>query len=214
MRNLTCAPMTYLLLLVASTAACGGDDEIDSDEQARRAYLCLDGSIQKSIDLGFAGFSAASSANIPEQTGAGDVAGTIKVNGQVDQGSSNNKGMRLNVGMVGYDDGPVEYNPDHDKVHVVFDTATTVADQPYLSLQLKNIPSGTLDGTLTSNSSMHGIYTLSGDIQGTLTLNLTIAGPIMAGSGNVITVRVPGMTTVTGTATNSDGGVYNISITI
>jgi hypothetical protein len=30
----------------------------------------------------------------------------------------------------------------------------------------------------------------------------------------VITTRVPGSTTVTGTATNADGGVYNISITI
>jgi hypothetical protein len=195
------------------TAACS-DDEVDSDEQARRAYLALDGSIQKSIDLGFAGFNSASSANISPQMGTGTAAGTLTITGQVDQGASNNKGMRLYIGMVGYDDGPVEYNSDHDKVHVVFDTSTTQTDQPYLSLQLKSIPTGTLEGTLTSNTSMTGVYTLTGDIKGTLTLNLTIAGTLMAGTGNTITLRVPGTTTVTGTATNSDGGVYNINITI
>jgi len=214
MRNLTCGLTPYLVCLALGAAACGGDDAVDSDEQARRAYLALDKSIQKSIDLGFQGYTDASSANIAPHTANGDAAGTITVGGQVDQGASNNKGMRLNVGMVGYDDGPVEYNTDHDKVHVVFDTSTTATDQPYLSMQLKSIPTGTLEGTLTANSSMLGVYTLSGDITGTLTLSLTITGMLMAGTAPIITVRVPGSTTVTGTATNSDGGVYNISITI
>jgi hypothetical protein len=190
------------------------DDEIDSDEAARRAYLCLDKSISKSIDLGFSGYTDASSANIAPHTANGDAAGTLTVGGQVDQGVSNNKGMRLTIGMVGYDDGPVEYNSDHDKVHVVFDTSTTTTDQPYLDLMLKMIPTGTVDGMLTANTNMMGVYTLSGDIKGTLTLSLTISGHLMAGTGGAITARVPGMTTVTGTATNSDGGVYNIMITI
>jgi hypothetical protein len=202
-------------MCAATLTAIGcSDDEIDSDEQARRAYLCLDKSIQKSIDLGFQGYTDAQSANIAPQTGMGIAAGTVTVGGKVDQGSSANKGMRLNVGMVGYDDGPVEYNSDHDTVHVIFDTDTVVDNQPYLSLQLKGIPTGTVEGTLTANTSMMGVYTLTGDIEGTLTLNLTIMGSLMAGTGNIITVRVPGSTTVTGTATNSDGGVYNINITI
>jgi len=208
MRNLI-----YLALCLGAVG-CSDDDEIDSDEAARRAYLALDGSIEKSIALGFAGFNAANSANIDPQTMPGDAAGTITVTGQVDQGSSANKGMRLNVGMVAYDDGPVPYNDDGDTVRVVFDTATDAANQPYLNLQLKNFPGGTLEGTLTSNSSMLGVYVLSGDLEGELTLNLTISGTTMAGAMAGDVVRVPGTTTITGTATNSDGGVYNINITI
>jgi len=204
----------YLVCLALGLAACGGDDAVDSDEQARRAYLCLDKSISKSIDLGFAGYTDANSANIAPHSGTGDKAGTITVGGKVDQGSSANKGMRLNVGMVGYDDGPIEYDSDHHTVHVIFDTSMTDTDQPYLNMMLKSIPTGTIDGTLTSNTNMLGVYTLSGDIKGTLTLSLTITGHLMAGTGGAITARVPGMTTVTGTATNSDGGVYNINITI
>jgi len=212
MRNLI-----YASLLVSSlglTVGCGGDDEVDSDEQARRAYLGLDDSIAKSITLGFAGFNAASSANIDPQTTMGTVGGTLTVTGQVDQGSSDNKGMRLNIGMVAYDDGDVVINEDGDTVHIVYDTATDIANQPYLSMQLKSIPTGTLEAMLTSNTSMLGVYKLSGDIEGTLTLNLTIAGALMAGpvAGDVL--RVPGTTTVTGTATNSDGGVYEIMLTI
>jgi hypothetical protein len=213
MRNLTCAHLAYLLIAV-SAAACGGDDAVNSDEAARRAYLCLDKSISKTIDLGFAGYMDANSANIAPQNGTGDKAGTITVGGQVDQGSSANKGMRLNVGMVGYDDGDVEYNDNHDKVHVVFDTSTTVTDQPYTAMMLKGIPTGTYAGTLTSNASMTGVYQLSGDLTGTLTLNLTITGMLTTGTNGAITARAPGTTTVTGTATNSDGGVYNIMITI
>ena len=120
MRNLTCG----LLCVLSLTAACGGDDAVDSDEQARRAYLGLDKSIQKSIDLGFQGFNAASSANIDPQMTTGTKAGTLTITGQVDQGSSNNKGMRLKVGMVGYNDGPFAINDDGDTIDVVYDTDT------------------------------------------------------------------------------------------
>jgi ethanolamine utilization protein EutQ (cupin superfamily) len=61
---------------------------------------------------------------------------------------------------------------------------------------------------------MLGVYVLSGDLEGELTLNLTISGTTMAGAMAGDVVRVPGTTTITGTATNSDGGVYNINITI
>lgn len=186
---------------------------MDSDEQARRAYLGLDTSIQKSIDLGFQGFNVASSANIDPQMTTGTKAGTLTITGQVDQGSSANKNMRLNVGMVGYTDGPFDVGED-DQIDVVYATDPAPANQRYLSLQLKNIPTGTLEGTLTSNSSMLGVYQLSGALEGTLTLNLTITGTLMAGSGTQTVVRIPGTTMVTGTATNSDGGVYNISLSI
>ena len=207
MRNLTFA-------VLCLTAACGGDDGVDSNESARRAYLGLDKSIEKSIKLGFDGFNSASSANISPQMTTGAAGGTITVTGQVDQGSSANKGMRLNVGMVNYDDGDVPINDSGDTVHIVYDTATDTAMQPYLALQLKNFPNGTLDGTLDSNSTMTGVYLLDGDIKGELTLTLTIAGTTMAGAMAGDVVRVPGTTTITGTATNKDGGSYMINITL
>src|SRR4051812_2313430 len=79
--------MRVLLLASLGLAACSSDS-IDSDEQARRAYLGLDPSVEKSIALGFDGFNAASSANIPTQMAAGDLTGTIAIDGQVDQGAS------------------------------------------------------------------------------------------------------------------------------
>ncbi len=197
---------------VAATA-CGSDD-VDSDEEARRAYLCLDKSIGKSLTLGFAGFNAASSANIDPQMVAGDAGGTLTITGQVDQGASDNKGLRLYVGMVDYDDGPVPYNDDGDEVHVIFDTPAEQMNQPYLDLKLMNFPDGTLTGTLTSNTSGAGVYLLDGDIEGELTLNLTINGVTMAGAVAGDVVRVPGMTTITGTAKSSEGGTYEINITI
>src|SRR4051812_18694567 len=111
MRKLICGPMPYLLMLSMAAAACSSDD-VDSDEEARRAYLGLDGSIEKSLNLGFQGFNLATSANIDVQMTTGTKAGTLAIDGQVDQGSSSNKGMRLNIAMVGYDDGDVEYNDD------------------------------------------------------------------------------------------------------
>ncbi len=212
MRNLLCGPIPYLLVTAMACAACS-DDGVDSDEEARRAYLALDKSIGKSLNLGFQGFNLASSANIDAQTTAGNDDGTLTVSGQVDQGASDNKGMRLYIAMVGYDDGPVPYNDDGDTVHVVFDTATDATAQPYLDLKLNNVPTGTLTGTLDSNTSMTGVYHLSGDIEGELTLDLQINGMLMAGTGTEV-LRVPGSTTVVGTATNGDGGVYNIDITL
>lgn len=190
-------------LLVASLllSACTSDS-IDSDEQARRAYLGLDPSIEKSITLGFAGFNDASSANIPTEMTAGDLTGTLAVAGQVDQGSSNNKGMRLALTLVAYSDGPFEIDTDHHTMNVTYDTATP----PALDMQLKNIPTGTLDGTLA------GTYQLSGDLGGDVVLMLTITGALADG-GNGTVIRAPGSTTITGTATQGDG-VYNVNVTL
>jgi hypothetical protein len=200
--------MKHLFMLCLVLGACGGDDGISSDEQARRAYLGLDGSIAKSINLGFDGFNAASSANIDPQMTAGDAmpGGTLTITGQVDQGSSDNKGMRLFVGMVGYSDGPFEIDSDHNTITVTYDTSMTQAEQPALDMMLKSIPTGTLEGTLL------GDYHLSGDLDGDVTLDLTFTGTLMSGSNNTV-VRVPGSTHVTGTATSGDG-VYMVDVTI
>jgi len=212
MRKLICGPLPYLLVMSLACVACS-DDEVDSDEEARRAYLALDKSIEKSLNLGFQGFNLATNANIDVQTTTGNTAGTLAVDGQADQGSSDNKGMRLYIAMVDYDDGEVPYNDDGDKVHIIFNTNTDVTMQPYLNLKFANYPNGTMTGTLDANTNMTGVYTMTGDMEGTLNLNLMISGVTMAGTGTEV-LRTPGMTTVTGTATNGDGGVYEINITL
>lgn len=197
---------TLLLLAVLGAAACGDDGAIDSNEEARRAYLGLDESIGKSITLGFAGFNAATNANIPPQMTTGTLGGTLVITGQVDQGVSPNKDMRLRVGMVDYSDGKVVIEGDDLEIDLTYDTNADATMQPFLQLQLRNIPNGTLGGTLT------GTYTMAGDIEGDATLDLTISGMIMDdGTGKV--VRVPGMTTVTGTAKSGDG-TYDVNLTL
>jgi hypothetical protein len=194
-----------VIAIAASLTACGSDD-IDSDEEARRAYFGLDASIEKSLTLGFAGFNAAQSANISPQMATGTAGGTLVITGQVDQGSSSNKGMRLRVGMVGYSDGPLEIDGETIDVDIVYDTAAEAEMQPYLDLQLKNIPTGTLTGTLT------GTYTMKGDLEGEATVNLMFSGMLREdGTGKV--GRVPGSTMVTGTVTSGDG-TYEVSLSI
>ena len=197
--------MRYLLLLCFVLAACSSDS-VSSDEQARRAYLGLDPSIAKSITLGFDGFNSASSANISPQMVAGTAGGTLTITGQVDQGSSANKGMRLLVGMTMYSDGPIMIDDKGHTISVTYATDTDTATQPALGMMLKNIPTGTLDGTLM------GTYHLTGDIKGDVTLDLTFSGTLMSGSNNTV-VRVPGTTHVTGAATSGDG-MYTVDLTI
>ena len=199
--------MRALLLSLLLVAACS-DEAIDSDEEARRAYLGLDASIEKSLNLGFAGFNAADSANIDPQAGTGDAAGALTITGQVDQGSSANKEMRLHVGMVAYSDGVLTVATDDGDVEVdlTYDTSVTPTEQPYLHLSLRDVPDGTFTGELT------GVYHLAGDIEGDVELSLTMTGEIMDAGGGVV-ARVPGTTTVTGTATSGDGH-YDVNVTL
>jgi len=201
-----------LTLLAALGSAACSDDAIDSDEEARRAYLGLDESIAKSLTLGFDGFNAATSANIPPQMTTGDELGTLAITGQVDQGASTNKEMRLRVGMVDYNDGILVIDPDPTddeveeiEISITYDTDPDPSLQPYLQLSLRDIPTGTLTGTLT------GTYLMSGDLEGEVTLDLSFAGQLQDDGGRVI--RQPGTTTVTGTATSGDG-VYEVTLTI
>lgn len=203
-----------LVVLISFVCVACNDDGVGSDEEARQAYLGLDESIAKSIKLGFDGFNSASSANITPQTTNGNVAGTLTVSGQVDQGASDNKGMRLWIAMVDYDDGDIVINEDGDTIHVVYDTDTVVDNQPYMQIMLKMIPTGTFDGYINSGAAMLGSYHMSGDLEGTLFLNVTFTGTLMSCASPCITERVPGSTHVTGTATNGDGGTYNIDLTI
>lgn len=191
-----------MIAAICFLAACGSDS-VDSDETARRAYLGLDPSVGQAIQLGFDGFNSASSANIAPQMDVGTADGTITVTGQVDQGSSDNKGMRLQVALAGYDDGPF---PISDKVTLEVAYDTDEASPPELDLQLKNIPTGTLDGTLV------GTYHMTGDVEGDVDLDLTISGALMDdGAGGV--ERATGTTHVTGTAISGDG-TFDVDVTL
>ena len=198
-------PLVQLLLgsLLLAPLGCNNDDGIASEEDARRAYLGLDQSIEKALDLGMDGFNASSNANIPTQSGEGDVSGTIVVDGQVDHGASDNKGMRLTVALEAYSDGVIE-QVDHEDVEITYDTSPN--DLPNLTLTLRNIPNGTLEGTLVGTYQMHGY------IEGTATLDLMMSGTIEDdGHGGVS--RTPGQTHITGTAHAGDYG-YDVDVTI
>ena len=182
--------MTRLALVLLAVAGCG--DSVNSPEDARKAYLGLDPSIDRAIGLGFDGFNSAKSANIDSQTATGVVTGMLTVTGQVDQGASDNKGMRLLTSYVMYsDDGLITYD-------------TPAAALPMLNMQLKKIPTGTLDGTMV------GTVNMTGEQKGGLALNLVITATLMAGPNNTVT-RAPGTTHVTGTATSS-AGTYPVDV--
>lgn len=185
-----------LALLLSPMLAVGcGNGSVHSDADAQKAYLGLDASIDKAINLGFAGFNAAQSANIPTQMTTGTVKGTLTVTGQVDQGASSNKTMRLMTAYATYQDDAM--------INVVYDTSATAL--PALTMDLKSIPTGTLDGTFA------GAFTMTGDLKNTVTLTLGFTGMLQAGSGTAVE-RKPGTTHITGTAV-SDYGTYNVDVT-
>jgi len=184
--------------LSLALVACGGG--VSSEEGARAAYLGVDLAVEKAMNLGFDGFNAATSANIPTQTTTGDESGTITISGQVDQGASDNKGMRLLVELVEYSD-----ETDEEELAITYDTPDPAA-LPALTLQLRSIPDGTLSGTLV------GTFRMTGELDGDVTLNLTFAGAIEPHPDGGVR-RVVGSTTVIGTATSSYG-TYQVDLTI
>src|SRR5262245_6992040 len=99
-RPLLDRPTAFLMMAALAALVSGCGPGVNSDEQARRAYLGLDPSIDKAIQAGFDGFNSASSANISPQTKTGTASGMLTVTGQVDQGASANKGMRLSEALA------------------------------------------------------------------------------------------------------------------
>ena len=194
--------VTMSVAVVAALTLAGCGNGVTSDEKARQAYQGLDTAIDKAITLGFQGFNAANSANIAPQTASGNEKGTLTVTGQVDQGSSSNKGMRLHMGMTEYSDGEVTI-PEQDPVTIVY--ATDDASQPALNINLKNFPNGTFDGNLA------GTFHMTSDLEGDVTLAISFAGET-EDDGTGKTRRKAGTTHVTGTAT-SNGGTYAVDLT-
>jgi hypothetical protein len=152
--------------------------------------------VDKAISLGFAGFNevgGAPGANIAPQGMDGGMSGTLSVGGQVDNGASANKTMRLAETLSNYsDDGHVTYSTDQNAL-------------PGLTMNLKNIPTGTLDGTLG------GSFLMSGELSGQVSLSLTFAGELEAAADGGVQRKI-GTTHITGTAT-SPAGTYNVDVT-
>lgn len=184
-----------LVLASLVLGACGTDTSIDANQQARRAYLALDESVAKSVQLGFDGYNAALDANIPAQTTSGDETGTLKITGQVDRSS---RTMRLYVGMVTYSDGTMLVDP-HDAIAVTYGTdIMDASSQPYLQLVLGDSPGGAFTGTLT------GTYRMTGDLHGNLSVDLSLSGQLEAGPHGAAE-SVPGATKVSGTVMCASG---------
>jgi hypothetical protein len=195
--------LAALSLTLVLATGCDGDD-IDSDTEARWAYLGFDRAVDRAINLGFDGFNAASSANIPEQSGVGDVAGDMFINGQVDQGTSDNKEMRLLVTLVDYDDGDFD-DPVTDDVETLSALYNTVdGEEPALDMSLRDVPDGTFTGTLV------GRMLIDGSIDADADFDVAFSGDIADdGAGGVI--RVAGTLVITGTVTSGDG-VFNVDV--
>lgn len=194
--------LVLLLSLVLPVAGCRSK-AVDSAAEAEVAYLGFDAGVSRAIDLGLAGFAAASSANIDAQQGAGDVSGTMVVTGQVDQGSSDNKGLRLEVALDTYAD---VLDLDVDGAEDVRITYGTEDGAPLdLDVQLRDSPDGTLSGTLV------GVAYLDGDLAGPAGFDLALEGTI-EDDGTGAPQRVAGGTHVTGTVTGPSGGVWVVDV--
>jgi hypothetical protein len=190
-----------IILASVALAGCSDDDGpvVDDEAAARLAYFGLDRSIDRVLDLGFDGFNAASSANIPTQQGNGDYAGTVTVGGQVDQGNSNNKGMRLDVAYAGYSDGQIAVDEDDEPIIIFYDGSADV------DLSMKGLPDADLTGSFV------GTLTMSGSLEGPVSLSLSFTGKTEENAAMEIQREV-GTTHITGTAT-SDFGVFAVDVT-
>ena len=215
MRLISLSFLAFALLAGCSGSSSGGINnaadsggQVASAEDARRAYLGLDASIDKAITLGFAGFNNATSANISPQTAMGAASGKMVVTGQVDQGKSANKGMRLLEELDGYSDGDVaDAGAGVDAGIAGITYATSAAALPTLDMKLSMIPTGTMTGTLS------GAYVMSGTLSGSVTLAVTFTATLQPNAADPTKVeRKPGTSHITGTAT-SPAGTYNIDIT-
>jgi hypothetical protein len=186
--------LSLAVIAALGVAGCGGDG-VSSSADAEAAYKGLDSSIDQAIQLGFDGFNAASSANIPPQSGKGTSTGTMTISGKVDQGSSSNKTMSLTEALAMYsNDGKLTYD-------------TSDSALPTIDMKLSKIPTGTVSGTVG------GAYTISGDLKGTVTLHLSFTGDLQANATDATKVeRKPGTTHITGTA-DSDFGTFDVDIT-
>lgn len=178
-----------LFVLIVALAGCGGDATVNPE--AMQAYTSFDSSLDKALDLAFAGINNAVTQNIGPGTVGGNARGTLVVVGQIDQGTGLTKSVRLDVNYDGYsDDGTVIYTTDP-------------ASPPLLTL-LASYADGSLTGRCL------GVFTMSGALAGTLTLDVAINGYIESAGRSGGIALVPHATLIHGTAV-SDYGTYPVA---
>jgi hypothetical protein len=171
--------------------------------EAASAYFGLEEAVYRAVDLALVGLNGASSANLPAETGNGDISGTLTVTGHVDQGVSDNKTMNVATAFMVYQDR-LPTAEGGAASGITYDT--DAVSLPMLSILLRNIPNGSFTGSLS------GALHMSGKLNGDVVLVLAINGsvePVPGMPGKI--QRVPGTTYVTGTAT-SDYGTYRLDL--
>jgi hypothetical protein len=178
------------LLGVFVLVGCGSDT---INQRAQTVYVEIQDVIYDSMELAFKGFNTATSATVPPQTKTGDNKGTLTVTGQVDQGTSPDKAMKLQLELVDY--------PSASTTNTTFKTGAT---KPSLNINLKGIPNGTLDALLS------GDFLMSGTLSGTATLSITMTGTLQKDPSNTSKVQ-PAKYSIKGT-TKSDYGTHSVDI--
>ncbi len=178
--------MKHLVVVVLVAAAAGCSDSPSSvSPEAQTAYLGIDDSIGRAIDSALFGVNTSMTENLDPRSVPGLKQGQVVVLGQVDQGTAAAKSLRVDTDYTGFsDDGTVIYD-------------TNPASPPLLALELHSVPYGTLTGTFL------GVFTLSGALTGTMTVNLTFDGQLQPAGNNV--ERVLYSTQVSGTAVSAYG---------
>jgi hypothetical protein len=183
--------LSVCVFLAAAAGCSSGDDTANS--QAMDAYLSLDSSLEKALDLAFVGINNAVTENIGPGTIGGDAAGTLVVVGQIDEGTALTKTVRVDANYNGYsDDGAIIYTTDP-------------ASPPLLTLAASYA-----DGSLTGR--YLGVFTMSGALAGPLTVDIAINGFIESAGRNGGIERAPYSTQIQGTAV-SDYGTYRVDLT-
>jgi hypothetical protein len=189
---------SVLAAVFATVAAAGCSDSPSTDGgPAQTAYLGVDAALVRAIDISLSSIEETmTTPNIPPQTLGGMAHGSLTIKGQVDQGQSVDKTIRADTAFSGFsDDGFVVYDTDP-------------AQAPLLALDLRDLPYGTYSGT------WDGVFTMSGGLQHTMTVKLTITGQVQPVGTVEITgfTRVPYSTSISGTAV-SDYGTYDVGFT-
>jgi hypothetical protein len=184
--------LAFVLVFVAAAAGCSSTDNTANSE-AMEAYLGLDSSVEKALDLAFVGINNAVTENIGPGTLGGDAKGTLVVAGQIDQGTGLTKTVRVDASYNGYsDDGAAIYTTDP-------------ASPPLLTLEVSY-----QDGSLTGR--YLGQFTMSGALAGPLTLDIAINGYVQSAGKTGGIERAPYSTQIHGTAV-SDYGSYLVDFT-
>ena len=93
--------------MLAGQLASGQEVCVLLPQHLAMAFGLTVGAAAVAAALAMASIAVASDV-IEARPGAGEVRGTITITGQVDQGASDNKGMRLSVALVEYSDGPID----------------------------------------------------------------------------------------------------------